>query len=224
MCVRTFVQGLHHHDTSFWLIRAAPEPMELVWPNLGLSVGPRSSMEGIMWALFWLMSFFFLIPVGAVQALINSTAASLPGLDHPVLQKVLEGILPGLALIVFIAIVPLILRVMLIFSGAISESQIDMGVVSRYFLFQVIVVFFGSVFAGAFFNQITTWIKHPDQVIDILGTAIPQVCTFFITYIAARAMIVQPLNALRLSAIVMTSIFTLITPSPKVCCLFPPLA
>eukprot|EP00955_Chlamydomonas_euryale_P084486 363970-Chlamydomonas_euryale.AAC.17 len=208
--------GLHHHDTRYWLVQNAPEPRELVWSNLGMTAAIRSTMWGLMWVLFWLGTFFFMIPVAAVQGLINTGAASLPGLNAPVVAQLLQGILPGLALIIFIAMVPFLLRLLMLVSGSISESQTDMGVVSRFFIFQTVVVFFGSVFAGAFFNQITTWINNPGQVISILGTAIPQVCTFFIIYVAARSLIAQPLQALRIGKLVMFAIFTNITPSPKV--------
>jgi hypothetical protein len=40
-------------------------------------------------------------------------------------------------------------------AGAVSMAQVDLGVITRFFLFQLIIVFFGSVLAGSFFSQIT---------------------------------------------------------------------
>lgn len=198
------------------------------------------------------------------QALIDlPKLAKYPGLKEfvnaPGIKQLLEAIVPGLVLKIFIAIVPVILEIMMMVQGAISDSEVDFGVVRRYFLFQVgalrahggpgagptkiknklkdgmghsggspetgtlwspaaepqmaayasngssplvhmracmwpeprallrvgvqtVVVFLGNVIAGSFFNQLQKWIKDPASVISILGTSIPMVSTFFITY------------------------------------------
>ncbi|KAG1670980.1 hypothetical protein FOA52_014369 [Chlamydomonas sp. UWO 241] len=206
--------GLHHHDTRFWLVRPAPEPRELVWNNLGLTLPVRTGMWFTMWVVFWLGCAFFMIPVAAVQALIESASRWITD-SSAALQNLLEGVIPGIALVIFVAMVPALLRLLMYFSGAISESEVDMGVVFRFFLFQLIVVFFGTIFGGTFFSQFNTWIKDPGQVISILGTAIPQVCTFFITYVLARGLLVNPLKALRIVPVIIYAIMSYITPSPK---------
>mmetsp|Transcript_6024 Transcript_6024/g.16044 ORF Transcript_6024/g.16044 Transcript_6024/m.16044 type:complete len:898 (+) Transcript_6024:96-2789(+) len=181
--------SLHHHDERTWRVQPAPPPDELVWGNLGLSRTQRRFNSMVQWSLFWLMTAFYFIPVGAVQGLID--AAKHPPDDAPglqaflhnvVIRKLLEAVVPGLALKIFLWLVPFILAAMMEKSGALSLAQVDLGVVTRFFLFQLIVVFFGAVLAGSFFSQAAQWVEHPETVISLLGTAIPQTTTFFITY------------------------------------------
>lgn len=47
------------------------------------------------------------------------------------------AIIPGLALKIFLAFVPSIILTMNKFAGMVSLSQLDMGLVSRFFVFQV---------------------------------------------------------------------------------------
>lgn len=54
-----------------------------------------------------------------------------------ILSAVVTAIIPGLALKIFLAFVPSIILTMNKFAGMISLSQLDMGLVSRFFIFQV---------------------------------------------------------------------------------------
>jgi hypothetical protein len=50
--------------------------------------------------------------------------------------QLLEAIVPGLVLLIFLALLPMLLAFMCRLSGFKSISEIDFGVVSRYFYFQ----------------------------------------------------------------------------------------
>ena len=68
-----------------------------------------------------------------------------------------------------------------------AASQVDFGVIKKYFIFLVSSVFVGSFVSGALFNQFEQWIKDPGSAVDILGTALPLTSIFFLTYVELQA-------------------------------------
>eukprot|EP00798_Chlamydomonas_sp_ICE-L_P027182 gene27182-2423_t len=156
----------------------------------------------------------------AVQGLIETSQVSTLGglstfLQNIVVSKLLEAIVPGLALKIFLAIVPMILNAMMMAQKVTCVSLRDFGVVTRYFTFQVVVVFVFNVIGGSFFNQVQQWIKDPTSVITVLGTAIPMTATFFITFIWIGALITSPLGFLRIFGLALFWIFDKLSGSPK---------
>lgn len=195
-------RSLMCEDLSAWLVQQAPAPREVVWGNLGLRVWERAGRTTLMGVCFWLLACFFLIPVTMVQGIL--TTNSLVGFlqDIPILNSVITGILPGLALAIFLAFVPPILTAMARFSGMVSDSQIDLSVVSRFFTFQVITTVLGTIVAGSFFNQLQQFIDDPSSAVTILATAAPQTALFFMTYIMLQALAKTPLSLMRLVSLV----------------------
>ena len=156
-----------------------------------------------MWVAFFLLMAFFMIPVTAVQALLSTNSLVEIIQAIPIINSLVTAILPGLALIIFLALLPPILRLMRNVAGDVSISQIDQGVVSWYFIFQVVTVFFGSFIAGTFANQFEVLIKNPGNIVTLLGTAAPQTAIFFMSFLLARALISTPLGLMRIFGLVM---------------------
>ncbi|KAG2426182.1 hypothetical protein HXX76_013163 [Chlamydomonas incerta] len=195
--------SLHAHDETAWRISPAPAPIEVVWPNLMMTHPVRTGRLWLLWVAFWAMTLFFMVPVSLIQAMIEvPKLANIPVLGDivtaPVIKQLLEAIIPGLVLKIFLAVVPFILKFMALLSGTTSLSEIDFGVVARFHLFQVVVVFFGSIIAGSFFNQVTEWVKNPASVISTLGKSIPMTATFFITYLFVNGLSVRSILFVRL--------------------------
>lgn len=49
---------------------------------------------------------------------------------------------------------------------------------------QVISVFFGTFIVGSFFSQFNQWIDNPSSAINLIGTAVPQVCARLIVSVS----------------------------------------
>lgn len=205
-------------DLSAWRTQAAPRPDEVLWKNLGLRQWERSSRQAATWVAFFLLMAFFMIPVTAVQALLSTNSLVEFIQDVPIVNSLVTAVLPGLALIIFLALLPPILRFMRTLAGSVSISQIDHGVVTWFFIFQVITVFFGSFIAGTFANQFEVLITDPSDIVNLLGTAAPQTAIFFMTFLLARAFISTPLSLLRTAELVLFLIksrFAAATPRGK---------
>jgi hypothetical protein len=189
---------LMSEDMSAWRAQAAPRAEELVWPNLGLRIWERSGRSIAMYAAFIAMAAFFMIPVAAVQGLLslNSFVGFVNSI--PIAGALLTGMLPGLALKIFLALVPMFITMMNRFAGMVSQSQIDLGLTSRFFYFQVITLFLGSFIAGTFANQMKQFISDPGSIITIFGTSAPQTAIFFMTYILLEALLTSSLTLMRI--------------------------
>lgn len=102
--------------------------------------------------------------------------------------EVLPGILPTLGLKIFLALVPIVLRLSALFiEGLPSFSAVDYAVAKRFYIFQFIVVFvFVSILGAASSGSssgsgnapVLTLAKdladNPQQIADWIGTAVPQ--------------------------------------------------
>lgn len=57
---------------------AAPEPRELIWPNLGYRRWERRLRQGVSWAAFFLIVAFYVPVVAAIQGLLQVPHPPLP--------------------------------------------------------------------------------------------------------------------------------------------------
>lgn len=189
---------LMSEDLSAWRCQAAPRAEEIVWGNLGFRIWERSGRTLAMYGLYVAGMAFFMIPVAAVQGLLSMNSFLDFVNSIPIAGAFLTGMLPGLALKIFLALVPMFIVMMNKFAGMVSQSQIDLGLVSRYFYFQVVTLFLGSFIAGTFANQLNQFINDPSSIITIFGTSAPQTAIFFLTYVLLEALLTGSLTLMRL--------------------------
>lgn len=184
-------------DTSSWETGPAPGPDELVWDNLRIRKRERDIRATTYTVAFWVLCAFYMIPVAAVQVLLSSD--SLVGFLQtiPIANALLTGIIPGLALRIFIILLPMIISAMLLkIRGVISSSELDGRLVTGMYVFEFITVFLGSFIAGTFANQFQQILDDPGSIVEVFGTAAPQVGLFFMTYILTVACWEVPMGIL----------------------------
>ncbi|KAK9843537.1 hypothetical protein WJX81_008012 [Elliptochloris bilobata] len=197
-----------HHDRRAWLTQAAPGPDDIIWRNLGWRRWERQLRTGAAWVAFFALVSFYIPVVTAIQALLQvEKLVTLPGLREllqtwPLLASAVSSFLPQLTLRVFLALLPTLLALLGRAEGRVAESQVEFGCVRRYFIFQVLTVFFASFIAGSFLNQIQQFANAPATIFSVLGTAAPQTATFFMSYLLLLGFTTKPLLFLRLTDLI----------------------
>ncbi|XP_071706595.1 calcium permeable stress-gated cation channel 1-like [Rutidosis leptorrhynchoides] len=177
-------------NPTLWLTEWAPEPRDVFWPNLAIPYVSLTVRRLLMAVAFFFLTFFFIIPIAFVQSLANiegiEKAAPFlkPIIEVKTIKSFIQGFLPGIALKIFLILLPTILMMMSKFEGFLCISRLERRSASRYYLFNFVNVFLASVIAGTVLEQLNTFIKESvNQIPTIIGVAIPMKATFFITYI-----------------------------------------
>ncbi|XP_016557994.2 calcium permeable stress-gated cation channel 1 [Capsicum annuum] len=183
-------QTQQSRNPTLWLTEWAPEPRDVYWKNLAIPYVYLTIRRLIIGVAFFFLTFFFMIPITFVQ-----TLASIEGIrkrapflkviiDIPFIKSFIQGFLPGIALKIFLIVLPTILMLMSKFEGWESISALERRSASKYYIFNFVNVFLGSIIAGAAFDQLNTFIhQSANEIPKTIGVAIPIKATFFITYI-----------------------------------------
>ncbi|KAL2473469.1 Calcium permeable stress-gated cation channel 1 [Forsythia ovata] len=183
-------QTQQSRNPTLWLTEWAPEPRDVYWNNLAIPYVSLTIRRLIIAVAFFFLTFFFMIPITVVQSLANieSLEKRAPFLkvitDIGFIKSFIQGFLPGIALKIFLILLPTILMLMSKFEGFLCISSLERRSAFRYFIFIFVNVFLGSVIAGTAFEQLDSFIhQSANEIPKTIGVAIPMKATFFITYI-----------------------------------------
>ncbi|KAI3456514.1 hypothetical protein Pfo_013177 [Paulownia fortunei] len=183
-------QTQQSRNPTLWLTGWAPEPRDVYWDNLAIPYVSLTIRRLIIAVAFFFLTFFFMIPVTAVQSLANIEGIEKrapflrPITEVPFIKSFIQGVLPSIALKIFLIVLPTILMMMSKFEGFLSISALERRSALRYYIFNFINVFLVSVIAGTAFEQLNTFLhQSPNDIPRIIGVAIPMKATFFITYV-----------------------------------------
>ncbi|KAL8142733.1 hypothetical protein V2J09_015765 [Rumex salicifolius] len=177
-------------NPTIWLTDGAPEPRDVYWNNLAIPYVSLTLRRLIISVVFFFLTFFFMIPIVFVQSLANieGIEKALPFLK-PIIElkfvkSVIQGFLPGIALKIFLILLPTILMIMSKFEGLISLSSLQRRCATRYYIFLFVNVFLGSIITGTAFQQLNDFLNQSaNEIPKTIGVSIPMKATFFMTYI-----------------------------------------
>ncbi|XP_077247363.1 hyperosmolality-gated Ca2+ permeable channel 1.8-like isoform X1 [Tasmannia lanceolata] len=177
-------------NPTLWLTDWAPEPHDLYWRNLAIPFVSLSIRKLVISVSVFALVFFYMIPIAFVQSLANlegleKVAPFLqPVIELKVIKSFLQGFLPGLALKIFLCILPTVLMIMSKVEGHMSLSSLERKTAAKYYYFMLVNVFLGSIVTGTAFQQLHSFLhQSPTQIPRTIGVSIPMKANFFITYI-----------------------------------------
>ncbi|KIM46819.1 hypothetical protein M413DRAFT_16459 [Hebeloma cylindrosporum] len=211
------VQVLPHHEPyrmSNRYIEVAPE--DVIWSNLGLNPYEQKVRTAISYAATAGLIICWAIPVSFVGVISNvhtlcKTAPFLawictlpdvvvgiismrsfpylifgPFLILPFLS--LQGILPPVLLAVLMMLLPIVLRLLARFEGIPKYTGLELSLMTRFFIFQVIHSFLIMTLSSGIIAALPGLINNPTSIPNILATNLPQASTFFLTYIVLQGL------------------------------------
>ncbi|KAF5731511.1 CSC1-like protein [Tripterygium wilfordii] len=197
-------------NPTIWLTEWAPEPRDIYWNNLSIPYVELTIRRLLMAIGLFFLTFCFMIPIAFVQSLANIEGIEKvlpflkPIIETKFMKSLIQGFLPGIALKIFLILLPTILMTMSTVEGFTSLSSLERRSAGKYHLFILVNVFLGSIITGTALQQLKSFLnKPPTEIPRIVGESIPMKATFFITYIMVDGWAGIAAEILRLVPLVM---------------------
>ena len=187
-------QTLHAQVFDKWTVMEAPEPRDIIWPNLSRNIYERQIRQVVVYSIVFLTVVFYMVPITAVSAIstLENLRKVLPFLkvvvDRPAISTVLQAYLPQIALIVFLALLPAFLTFLSKAEGIPSQSHVVRATSGKYFYFVVFNVFLVYTLGKTLFASLRTILDNANigVIINMLATSLPGGATFFLTFVALK--------------------------------------
>ncbi|OAX32894.1 DUF221-domain-containing protein, partial [Rhizopogon vinicolor AM-OR11-026] len=170
-------------------------PPDVIWGNLGLNPYEKRIRMAISYAATATLIIFWSLPVAVVGIISNieglcyseSWLAWLCTLP-PTIVGIMQGILPAVLLTLLMMILPIILRLLGRLEGIPTYTGLELSLMTRYFIFQVIHSFLIVTLSSGIMAALPSILSNPSSVAGLLGQYLPQASTFFLTYIILQGL------------------------------------
>ncbi|KAG1716824.1 hypothetical protein ID866_346, partial [Astraeus odoratus] len=170
-------------------------PQDVIWGNLGMNPYEKRVRKVISYAATAALIIFWAIPVAFVGVVSNihglcvraSWLAWLCTIPSPVIG-IIQGILPPVLLAVLNMLLPIILRMFGNFEGIPTRTGLELSLMTRFFIFQVIHSFLIVTLSSGISAALPSLLQNPSSVATLLASYLPQASTFFLTYIVLQGL------------------------------------
>jgi hypothetical protein len=142
-------------------IALAPNPKDILWGNMSKSQSELARKKLVGFVILGVICFFNTIPLFVISILANlaSLATYVPFLeswsqDSPASFAFISGVLPPAVSALFGFFLPIMMRRLSRYMGALTHSRLDRAVIARYFAFLVISQLIIFTLVGVIFNSV----------------------------------------------------------------------
>lgn len=195
-------------DTLTLLITPNPDPLDVIWQNVAAPTDRAATMRfgmDILFGfgiLFWAAVLAFIAAIAQPQQ-IAEVIPPFEDLEGTIVWDLFAGPIPVYLLMIFIAMVPTIIR-----SVAISVEQqksrmaVEQYVLEWFFGYQLANVLI-NIIAASLWDVLADALDDPSSVFDLLAEALPASAAFFLNFVVAQALVSNPLGLLNIGGLVM---------------------
>ena len=183
-------QSLTHHHVLHMAPRyTGMTPQEVIWSNLKIKWWELVIRQILTISFVVALIIFWSIPVAFVGGIshVDKLIQIIPAFSFinnlpSVLLGLITGLLPVVLLAVLMALLPIILRLVAKLGGDPTLSAVELTVQNYYFGFQVVQVFLVATLGSAASSSVSSIIKQPSSVANLLASNLPTASTFYLSY------------------------------------------
>ncbi|CAL1699363.1 unnamed protein product [Somion occarium] len=189
-------QALTHHE-PYRMARKYTNlaPDDVIWANLNLNPYEARVRSAIGWGITLGLIILWAFPVAFVGVISNipalcTTYSWLAWIcDLPdVIVGIISGILPPVLLAVLMMLLPIVLRLLARFEGAPQKTGVELSLMTRFFLFQVLHSFLIVTLSSGLIAALPGLLNDPGSIPTLLAQNLPKASNFFLTYIILQGL------------------------------------
>lgn len=200
---------VHHRPLQMSSRLLGVRPDEVIWKSLRMSWWERIARRFFVLSLVTLAVIFWSIPSAAIglisqidflakNIIVLSWLLKLPS----VVVNFLQGFVPAIALSLWMAAVPIMLRFCGRVAGIPTVTMVELFVQNGYFAFQVVQVFLITTLTSAASAAFTDILENPIKAKDILATNLPMASNFYLSYILIQCLASSGTDLLHVFALI----------------------
>ncbi|KAF0694853.1 Aste57867_14293 [Aphanomyces stellatus] len=200
------------------LVEPAPPATDVLWENVGMSLGLRQSIQlvslyaTIAIVLFWTIPSSIVATLSSVDGLVKLVPSLAPTFAaHPWLEGLFKQ-LGALGLVIMTALAPVIFTLLSQREGHFSEQHIQSAVFQKLGYFQFIQIFFVSVIVGSVVDSLQAILDNPVSIITMLAKSIPAQAANFMSYLVVKTGLSLAFELFRVGPLLLSLVYHTLAP------------
>lgn len=183
-----------------WLIRGAPEAADIIWANASVPNTQRWFRTLLVRVLLVIAAMFWIVPITLIQVWTRIDNWHIVWITElqtnqygQFVYTLLASYLPVLAQMGLLYVLPVLLEILgQRMEGEKVKSRVQIVVVGRYLNFLMVTIYC-TILGGSLLQSMCAILRDPYNIFDLLQQEVPQVATYFISYVMARAGLSAPM-------------------------------